>query len=140
MRCRPSVETRKSAMSGFMDLWEEIAAPLLTEQYAGEAICTQPGESQRSVTSTIWPLEVTEEQTQRGVIRKYLRLLGVPRTATSANGGAFVESPGLDDLWNVEGVEYAVEAIESQTDDETVLRLRILATHEETRDGLRRRN
>jgi hypothetical protein len=126
-------------MSGFSDLWAEVAAPLLTEQFAGEALCTPAGLAQRTVTTIIWPEEVTEEQTARGIKRKHVRRLSVPRTAVAANGGPFLASPGIRDVWSVDGVVYSVDAIESQTDTETVLRLLRVTAHEETKEGLRRR-
>jgi hypothetical protein len=137
---RPRFSSYEVFMSAFSDLWNETAAPLLTEQYAGEALCTQPDTLPQSVAATIWPLEITEDRNQRGVIRNHRRLLGVPRTASAANGGGFLENPGIDDVWNIEGVDFSVEAIESRTESETILRLLRVATHEETRDGLRRRN
>lgn len=127
-------------MSEFDDLWAEIADPLLVEQYAEEVLCTPAGLTQRAVTAIVWPTEIVKEEGQRGVRHKYTKRIGVPRTSQAANGGTFYASPGLHDVWTIDGIGYAVSSIESQTETETVLCLERSATHEETRDGLRRRN
>lgn len=127
-------------MSVFSDLWDQLAAPCLAERFAGSALCTQPGKTERTITVIVWPKELAEQQTQNGLVRKYMRLIGVPRTLRAANGGEFLETPGLDDAWTVEGEDFAVEAIQSQTESETVLQLVKREIHERTREGLRRRN
>ena len=127
-------------MSEFSDLWTNTAAPLLTEQFADAPLCTPIGLVQRAVTAIVWPEEVVEEQTQHDLKRTHTRRLSVPRTSDAANGGSYLASPGIGDQWTIDSVAYRVDAIESQTEDETVLRLVRLAVHEKARDGLRRRN
>jgi hypothetical protein len=127
-------------MSDFDDAWEELAAPLLTETFGGTALCTPFGGTQRTVTVTVWPEEVTEEQAERGIKRKHTHRLDVPRTAVAANGGPYLASPAIGDVWTIDGQPFTVEAIESQTPSETAVRAVRISIHEQSRENLRRRN
>lgn len=127
-------------MSEFGDLWSEVAAPSLMREFADNVLCTPVGSTERTVAAVVWPEEIVEEQTPTGIKRKHIRWLTVPRTEAVAGSTAFLAGPGIRDAWTVDGVSYVVEAIESQTEVETLLKLVRVATHEETREALRRRN
>ncbi len=127
-------------MSRFDDLWDAVAAPLLSEQFADLVVCTRAGSSPVNVTAAIGDMQVTEETTDRGVVWRKRCLISVARTASAANGGPYLADPSCDDIWTIKGEDFSVEGIESQTESEAVLKVSRVETHEATRQSLRRRN
>jgi hypothetical protein len=127
-------------MSQFDEDYEAIAAPMLVEQFGDVVSYTPAGSQIFDLSIIVGPEQIEETMEVDGVKRRHVRECSIPVTALAAGGGLFVAEPTIHDVFAFNGVSYMINRILARTASMTRVAAVLLATHEEARQALRRRN
>ena len=98
------------------------------------------GEAPFDMSIIVGPEEIIETMEIDGVKRRHERQCSIPATAAAAGGGVFWDEVTIHDTFTFNGVGYMINRIIARTASITRVAAVRLASHEETRQGLRRRN